>query len=148
MIHKKNVTKIFKNVIKRDHGLPDRRLMHPKREWLVGLCMFLVLILAGGLYALFAFHSYSGISVDDQTVEVNQLHYKRADALEAIDLYKQKRDTFESLHTNKPNVDTVSSEPVPESAPIEVVESEADLQIEELDSSQPETSINEPVVLE
>lgn len=95
MINKKDVTKIFKKVIKRDHGVPDRQLMHPKREWSVGLFLFSILIVAGSTYALIIFNDYSDISVDKESVEVNQLHYKRADAQEAIRLYQQRKDVFD-----------------------------------------------------
>ena len=100
MINKKTITKIIKKITKREQVIPDQRLMHPKREWSFGLVLFLILVLTGGTYALFAFNSYSGISVDNEVVEVDQLHYKRADALKAIEVYQLKKNVFETELAN------------------------------------------------
>ena len=64
MISKKDITKMVKNVVRRDRGVPDRRLMHPRREWSVGLLLWITVVLAGGFYAAVTFNTYTGINVD------------------------------------------------------------------------------------
>ena len=102
MISKKDITKVVKNVVRRDRGVPDRRLMHPRREWSVGLLLWITVVLAGGFYAAVTFNTYTGINVDDEVVEVNQLRYKRAEALDAIEIYEKKKASHDLLLQSRP----------------------------------------------
>lgn len=88
---------MVKKLLRHERGIPDRRLMHPHREWSIGLLISLLLSVSGGVYAFITFVSYSAISVESEAVEVDQLHYQRADAQAAIELYETKRDTYTTL---------------------------------------------------
>lgn len=149
MINKVNITKIVKKVSKRDQGVPDRELMHPRREWSIGLIIFLILVFTGGSYALFAFNSYSGISVEGEVVEVDQLHYKRADILKAIELYQQKRDDFESINLNQPSVVATEITPDPNgSISVDAADTEVSNQTPVSDNPALEPVSEESIVLE
>jgi hypothetical protein len=119
MINKKEITKMVKAAIRRDRGIPDRRLMHPSREWAIGLILCLVIVLAGSIYAIIVFEKYSSISIDDSAVEVEQLRYQRATALEAIEIYEQKQTNYEKLISSRP---------------IRVIEPESNIEDEQTDS--------------
>jgi len=142
MINKTNITKIIKKVSKRDWGVPDRELMHPRREWSIGLIIFLILVFTGGSYALFAFNSYSDISVEGEVVEVDQLHYKRADALKAIELYKQRRDAFESVNQDEIKIEATSTVSISSAtSSIDAVDIGIDHQIPVSENKDPEPSL-------
>ena len=88
MINKKEILKLVKKITERERGLPDRRLMHPRREWALGVLVLFALSCGGGVYAFLTFMEYSDISVESEAVEVDQLRYYRADAQAAIDTYE------------------------------------------------------------
>ena len=102
MKSKKEVLKLVKNIARRDRGIPDRRLMHPRREWSIGLLVWLAVTVFGGIYAWYTFTLYSDIGTETAAVEVEQLRYNRADALDAIDKYKVKRVLYENMLLSQP----------------------------------------------
>lgn len=104
---------MVQHIVKRDRGIPDRRLMHPRREWSIGLLLWVLIVAAGGTYATIVFHSYAGISVDDEVVVVDQLRYRRVDALAAIELYQKRQDAYDTLLSERP-VRVTEPEPVDE----------------------------------
>lgn len=97
MKSRKEIIQIVKHLGKRERGVPDRRLMHPNREWSLGVIVWIVLVCAGGAYAFLVFEKYSDISVESEMVEVDQLRYKRTDAIAAIELYSAKEIEYQNL---------------------------------------------------
>ena len=84
-------------------GYPDRRLMHPEREWLIGICIFIVFIFVGSLIAGRIFMQYKNfnntVNVTAQTVP----QYQKDTVQEALFLYKMRADTFNILSKQTPD---------------------------------------------
>ena len=104
MINKNDINQIVKNILKREQGIPDRRLMHPKREWAIGLLVCLLVVLSGGIYSFIIFNIYSNIKIEDVEANVSVLNYKRADALKAIDVFQKRSDDHDLIISTRPVV--------------------------------------------
>ena len=74
MIDKKSIIKMAEHVFRKSQGYPDRRLMHPKREWGIGIGIFLVLVSAGAIGAFSVFTSYRDFSQVTASVEQSVSH--------------------------------------------------------------------------
>lgn len=61
MITKQDIIKFARHVTRRSKGLPDRRLMHPYREWYIGLAVAGVLVCAGIAYTYSQYQYYDTI---------------------------------------------------------------------------------------
>lgn len=103
---------MVKKITRREQGIEDRRLMHPGREWVIGLVLSAIVTIAGGSYAFLVFLEYSGISVESEAVEVDQLQYDRASAIDAIEWYQALQASYETLLDTRPQ--TAAPEPEPE----------------------------------
>lgn len=92
-----DIKKMAKQILRHGQRLPDRRLIHPEREWLIGLGLFAVLVMAGAVYEIHNFNFYSQLDsklpVESVTVET----YKSGSAARVLDTYQQKREHFDSL---------------------------------------------------
>ena len=65
MIDKKSIIKMASAIVRHDKGYPDRRLMHPQREWFIGLVLFAVILIAGSLFAGDIFLTYQNIELSE-----------------------------------------------------------------------------------
>lgn len=96
MISKKEVTKLVKNIARRDRGLADRRLIHPKREWGM-IVIFCALGFFTGLgSAITAYSEYVNMEIEDDQIEIKSVTYDRGDVLDAIDVYREKAARYEA----------------------------------------------------
>lgn len=76
-------------------------LMHPGREWIVGLSAAVLLFVSGSLYLGYDFwDQYQGI--DEQIpVDGTVVRYRKQDAAHFLELYRAKKETFEALRADK-----------------------------------------------
>ncbi len=112
MIEKNDIIKITKHLIKKSSGIPDRRIMHPARDWFVGLGVSAVIFILSLMYA-----GYQFITISEQTdriisVESSVVRYNQKGVQDAIEYYKNKEDKFNRLRTEEYRI--VS--PIPEEA--------------------------------
>lgn len=70
MIDKNNILKFVQHVYRRGSGIPDRRMFHPRREWLIGLMVFLVIIVVAAIWSVHSFNVYK--TIDSRTYEVQK----------------------------------------------------------------------------
>ncbi len=97
MIDKKSIIKMAEHVFRKSQGYPDRRLMHPKREWGIGIGIFLVLVSAGAIGAFSVFTSYRDFSQVTASVEQSIPTYREVIVQDALEVYRQKEQKFTTL---------------------------------------------------
>ncbi len=81
MISKNDILKFVRHVHRRGQGIPDRRAMHPRREWLIGLFIFLAVTGVGAILSMMTFENYKNIdkhvyAVDLATPVYNEVRTK------------------------------------------------------------------------
>ena len=59
MIEAKDITKMVQHVVRRDSGKSDAVIMHPLREWALGLFVVGLLVLWGVIFTIALFRVYS-----------------------------------------------------------------------------------------
>ena len=114
MITKKDILQMISHVARRSRSLPDTRLMHPKREWALGIIAFIVLIIIGGIVNAQNFRYYSSI---DEQLEEGSSHvvmYKETAMREVLEYYSDRTARFQQLRNSivpvKPVINTVVTE--------------------------------------
>lgn len=61
MIDKQFVQKVLRSALRRSHGLKDHNLMHPTREWFMGLGAGLVFLLSGTAWCVYLYWGYNTV---------------------------------------------------------------------------------------
>ena len=129
MITKADIVKLTKKIRRQARRLPDRRLMHPERDWLVALALAGLVLLGGGLAAFWQFTGYldidSQVSVDHTSVPVLQ----QDDLERALEAMRSRNANFEAIQATVPATTTptiaTTSESVPDTEPAEATLPEA-----------------------
>ncbi len=139
MIDKKYIVSLLVKVTSGQKKKFVKQTIHPRREWFIGLLLFVVLVALGGAFSAYNFVRYTALHVtlpgSTPTVEM----YKENTVKKALQIYTEKQKTFsgsfESIQTPEVPVETpvveVSEEvvsptveEVPETPTEEVVEAE------------------------
>lgn len=166
MISKKDITKIAKRIIRRQRGLRDHQMIHPRREWSVGLVSGFVLLLGGAVWSFLTYGEVSERDVQNVgAVEVQQTVYREEMVEAALEQFRQKKSDYQELlvasETNNPDIEEVeviidpieafTEEEVPEEEGLEqeVIETD-ETEVSETTEVAPETEeVNvEPVEIE
>ena len=99
MIDKKDILKMAKHVFKKGGGYPDRRLMHAKRDWAIGLFIFTIVVIAGGVIAgnIFALYNDVALVEGDPGERIPTYNQNAADA--ALELYRERGVVHQGLQS-------------------------------------------------
>ncbi|MEM9336716.1 MAG: hypothetical protein AAGA35_02585 [Patescibacteria group bacterium] len=97
MIEKKDIIKMARHVLKRARGRRDHQIMHPEREWLVGLLGFVVVVGVGSYWVWQQFERYSNLDPVGGESAVVSVAYRGEIVQAAIDRFGEKTDMYEGL---------------------------------------------------
>lgn len=102
MIDKKSILNMASDVFKKGQGYPDRRLMHPDREWGIGLCMFAVVLAAGGFVAVQLYTKYSDVDALITQQPINVVSYNTQAANTALTIFRERDAAYQALTNSLP----------------------------------------------
>lgn len=115
MISKKDITKAAKKILRRQKGLRDHQIIHPQREWIIGL--LLMCFIVGGI-AVWSSTTY--LSITDQSVTTNnsetgsQTVYRTEVVDAALTMFRERAENYEKLLENRIVTPVVTAPPVQE----------------------------------
>lgn len=101
MIDKKNIIKMADHVFHRSQGYPDRKLMHPEREWMIGLLVFIIISLLGGLVARNLFLTYRNTDVVTEGSVETVPKYKEVITQDALEQYRVRDSEYLRLRNEE-----------------------------------------------
>tara|TARA_B100000745_G_scaffold285608_1_gene220947 strand:- start:971 stop:1348 length:378 start_codon:yes stop_codon:yes gene_type:complete len=108
MIDKKEILKMATHVFKKGQGYPDRRLMHPRREWSVGVLLLTIVILLGGFASSQIYLKYSNIEALIPETEVEIVAYDEAAVKEALETFRKRAGLYGTLNERQVVLEVVS----------------------------------------
>ena len=82
---------------KRHHSAFDKRIIHPVREWTVGLILFLLIVIVGGMQSAFLFVAYRNLSTDGGTYEEPVAKYNAILVENMLKNFGEKKAAYEAL---------------------------------------------------
>lgn len=121
MIDKKDIIKMAKHVFKRGKGVPDKRLMHPRRDWTIGMIVFALILIGGSYFGAVSYNQYKEIDTTGGDPGVTIPKYNASRIEETISLYGKLEEQFNMLTGNvvsapKPDTETTTEEVVTQNA--------------------------------
>ena len=93
-----------KHVRRHSKGYPDRRIMHPQREWAIGLGIFACTVLFGSVLAGNLFVQYKNIDAVGGDAGDNIPRYKTVTVDDALELYEKRKEEYVRLRSVQPVV--------------------------------------------
>lgn len=130
MIDKKTILKIAEHVFKRGQGFYDKRMMHPTREWISGLFVFMIVVGLGAIQSGHTFLSYQNIQTEEGTFQEAIPKYNQALAKTVLDMYTKRQEVFFELQGNPLPDAVIEPEVVSEPFATSTVEVEESVDIE------------------
>ena len=131
MIEKKDILKMVRQVTKRAAGKPDKRLIHPRREWFIGISMFMLIVLVGAGYSVQVHSSLDKLEENVIENDTRVIRYQEAEVQKALERYRAAEATFDDMRSGlQPSVQPV------------VETSEVDLTEETLESGEEEPDVD------
>lgn len=102
MIEKKDILKMVRHIMKRGRGIPDKRLMHPVREWLLGLLGAVAVVVCGVLYSTQLFTTYDKVTEIEQTDSTISIRYNQTVIDDARAQFSARSERFNELRGDRP----------------------------------------------
>jgi len=97
MIDPKDITKMVKHIVRRDAGKPDAVIMHPMREWVMGLGAIGCILIAGVVLTVVLYRTYNDSLNTELPVTPTIIPYKAVFVNDTIEYYEAERVRYESL---------------------------------------------------
>jgi hypothetical protein len=110
MIDKTSVLKMTKDVFRKGQGFSDRRIMHPHREWVTGLLLFIVVVVAGAVFSAQVYLRYSDVNAFKSVAPAEVITYNEAAVANALQEYRNRTRLHEALTSRAVIFDVVPNE--------------------------------------
>lgn len=97
MIEAKDITQMVKHVIRRSQGVPDSSIMHPMREWSLGLGSVALLVIVGVTIDILTYRYYNESIATAAPVVQTVVPYRAAQVESALTIYRAQHHTYELI---------------------------------------------------
>ena len=114
---KTQIIKMADHVFKRSRGIPDKRLMHPRREWAIGIILFAIILIAGSAMSAQSFNRFRNIDTSNGEADITIPLYNQVLVTEVINEYSARAAEYKDL------INDTSLVPEPVADPLEEVAS-------------------------
>lgn len=104
MISKDDIIRVTRHILRREQGYPDRKLMHPIREWAIGLGVGTVLFVIAVAFSGYAFITQSERLDEEIVSDSSVVLYKQEETKDILNKYRTREETFGRLRADRSNV--------------------------------------------
>lgn len=142
----KNSLDIFKNIkepFKKGRVSYDKRFTDPRRDWFIGLLLFIVLVGIGAVWSAQTFVQYRNVDTKGGTSEESLVQYNAKLIQEVVSVYEDRQSTYDALRTVVVPPVIVPVEDVEVSATSSATSTQEVVEIEE--PEVPQSSSTEPL---
>jgi hypothetical protein len=113
MINKKQIAEMAKKVIQHRHGLQDPQIMHPEREWAIGVAIALCLFLACAGWSIHIYIKNKDVSVEGTGTKTQEsFMYRESLVKEALLRFNERGERMQTLLNGASPVRTEPVAPV------------------------------------
>jgi hypothetical protein len=106
MLNKKQMTDMVRKILKHSQGLRDHKIMHPEREWLIGLSFALLIFIASAYGSAFTYWKNKNITASTDMITSEEVTVYREsvvkEALAKFDIRNKEREALTSDFSEAP----------------------------------------------
>lgn len=101
MLNKDDLKKVAKKIILTHQGRRSLEIMHPKRDWLIGVCACLLLVLATTVWSGVTYIEVRSLTEGEAVVtETEAVVYRESHVQEALRILAERAVVIESIVPN------------------------------------------------
>lgn len=97
MIEKKDILAMVRHVTRHSRGVRDPQIVHPMREWIIGVGFVLVGVMVGGLYSFVVYNRTLSDQAEQPIVPVAMVPYQAMIVERALDVYGDRRAQYDAI---------------------------------------------------
>lgn len=86
-----------RHIFRRSKGVPDKRLLHPRREWGIGLCLFTVVLFVGSGFGAQSFTQFKDVTAIEGQAELSIPRYNENQIKSVLEVYQERSDGYRAL---------------------------------------------------
>ena len=102
MIDKKGIIAMARQVAKRSRGYKERKSIDPRREWFLGIGLFLVIAIVGGIFNARNYVYFTNIEKTVVEKPIITQNYQANQVQTALEIYSNKASEFNRLASDVP----------------------------------------------
>jgi hypothetical protein len=115
MPNKKQMTDMVRKIVKHSQGLHDHKIMHPKRDWWIGLSFALLIFIASAYGSVYTYWKNKNITADTDVITSDETTVYREsfvkDALSRFDVRNKEREALMEHFSKVPETPPKAEEP-------------------------------------
>lgn len=116
MIELSDLTGRLRSYVSPGEPTYDRRIMHPEREWYLGVTVGCLVVVAGSWWALITYLNYSDLAPEENVVVEPTVRYRANQVAQALTIIDERAETFASLTPAGATPVPEADEPAPDSS--------------------------------
>ncbi len=97
-----HITEIAQRAFAISRGACEPPLTHPSRDWLIGLCIFSIIMVLGSVHSAREFIAFGDVSVQEGRETHGMPEYHELEVATALRTFGERATLFESLRANAP----------------------------------------------
>lgn len=102
MISKNDITKIAKKILRRQRGLRDHQIIHPQRDWFIGLFFSLVVLIGVGAWSCITYFEITNRAIEVSAEEMAGQTIYRSEIVEAaLSQFRERAENYQQLLENR-----------------------------------------------
>jgi hypothetical protein len=105
MMTKNNILKMVKSVARHGQGRRSTRLVHPARDWMIGLLLEVVLLMVASACAAYVFVAFSDSADEAVPIESAVIVYQQSKVSSVLEVYQRRAALFETLRAERSVLD-------------------------------------------
>ena len=118
MIETKDIKKMVAHIVRRDKGIVDTNIMHPTREWFIGLGITIVIVAVGTWFSFYIYTSNQNEMSKEVVIVQSAVPYNATVVSKALETFTAKQKKYnEILGGNNtaelPKVETSATTTIP-----------------------------------
>ena len=101
MINKKEISAIAKRILHTSKGLKNPRLMHPVREWWIGVVVALLIFLVSASWSVQTYVNNQNTNVEESGLDnTEDVVYRESKVTESLEHFAERERVFDDLLNN------------------------------------------------
>jgi hypothetical protein len=119
---KKDMHAIALKIVRHQKGLRDPRIMHPEREWLVGLGVAFVIFLVSAYWSGYAYWKHKDTIDSAGSIEKSEIVvYRESIVKKALSIFTERDTQLQQLLTDTKIITNTNPETTPDDEAIEIL---------------------------
>lgn len=94
MIEAKDIKKMVAHIVRRNNGITDTAIMHPSREWFIGLSLATCIVALGSWFCWYLYSVQTLKMQSEVIVSESAVPYQAATVKSALELFDTKQEKF------------------------------------------------------